>query len=194
MTEGRPEIPTELKRAVLVEAGHRCAIPTCRQTPVEMAHIIPWAKIKSHTFDNLIALCPTCHTRFDRGEIDRKSMLQYKANLEVLNHRYTEVERQLLKAFIRRWQRAPSKRREGHYPYSYRRDIDDPTLDDQGPIRIDYSMAWTISNLIEDKMVSLVALPKTWAGVEAGTLNAVDVRLTHKGVDLIAHWMEAEPL
>jgi 5-methylcytosine-specific restriction endonuclease McrA len=44
--------------------------------PVEIAHIVPWEKVKEHTFDNLIVLCPTCHTRFDKGEIDRKSMLR----------------------------------------------------------------------------------------------------------------------
>ncbi|HKQ08164.1 MAG TPA: HNH endonuclease signature motif containing protein [Blastocatellia bacterium] len=76
--------PRPLERDVLVEAGHRCAIPTCRQIPVEIAHIVPWARVKAHTFDNLIALCPTCHTRYDNGEIDRRAMLQYKANLSVL--------------------------------------------------------------------------------------------------------------
>jgi hypothetical protein len=91
--------PRQIERAVLVEAGHRCAIPTCRQTPVEIAHIIPWARVKEHTFDNLIVLCPTCHTRYDSGEIDRKSMQQYKANLSVLNSRYGDLERRVLKFF-----------------------------------------------------------------------------------------------
>jgi 5-methylcytosine-specific restriction endonuclease McrA len=76
MPENRPAIPAALKRQILVEAGHRCAIPVCRQVPVEIAHIVPWEKVKEHTFDNLIVLCPTCHTRFDKGEIDRKSMLR----------------------------------------------------------------------------------------------------------------------
>ena len=66
----RQTIPRQLEREVLMEAGHRCAIPTCRQTPVEIAHIVPWEQIQEHTFDNLIALCPTCHTRYDKGEID----------------------------------------------------------------------------------------------------------------------------
>lgn len=94
--EQRPPIPAELKREILVEAGHRCAIPTCRQTPVEIAHIIPWSKVKEHTADNLIALCPTCHTRYDRGDIDRKAMQQYKANLFLLNCRYNDTEIRIL--------------------------------------------------------------------------------------------------
>lgn len=95
----RPPIPTALKRQVLVESGHRCAIPTCRQTPVELAHIVPWATCKEHAFDNLIALCPTCHTRFDRGDMDRKAMFNYKHNLGVLNSRYGDFEQRVLKVF-----------------------------------------------------------------------------------------------
>lgn len=98
-TDQRPPIPTELKRQVLVEAGHRCAIPTCRQTPVELAHIIPWATCQEHTFDNLIVLCPTCHTRYDHGEIDRKAMRLYKHNLGVLNSRYGDFEQRVLRVF-----------------------------------------------------------------------------------------------
>jgi hypothetical protein len=42
--------------------------------------------VKEHEFVNLIALCPTCHTRFDdpHNPLDRKAMRQYKANLNPL--------------------------------------------------------------------------------------------------------------
>jgi hypothetical protein len=95
----RPDIPRPLEREVLVEAGHRCAIPTCRHPTTEIAHIIPWAKVKEHTFDNLIALCANCHARHHRNEIDRKSLLRYKANLTILNSRYGDLERRVLKIF-----------------------------------------------------------------------------------------------
>ena len=97
--ENRPAIPAEIKRGVLVEAGHRCAIPTCKQTPVELAHIIPWSQVKEHTFDNIIALCPTCHTRYDKGDIDRKSIKKYKSNLSIINSRYGDFERRILEVF-----------------------------------------------------------------------------------------------
>lgn len=90
------DIPEPLRREVLTEAGHRCAIPTCRQTPVEIHHIISWEKVQEHTFENLIALCPTCHRRYHNGEIDLKSMKIYKQNLSILNHRYCDFERRLL--------------------------------------------------------------------------------------------------
>ena len=65
----RPAIPADLKRKVLVEAGHRCAIPTCRHIEVEVHHIIPWAERKEHKYENLIALCPNCHSLADRKKI-----------------------------------------------------------------------------------------------------------------------------
>ena len=97
--ESRPAIPMAIKRKILMEAGHRCAIPTCKQTPVELAHIVPWSTVKEHTFENLIALCPTCHTRFDRGDIDKKSIEQYKLNLNIINNKYGDFERRVLEFF-----------------------------------------------------------------------------------------------
>lgn len=92
----RENIPANIKRAVLVEAGHRCAIPTCRSTTTEIAHIISWAETQDNSFENLIALCPNCHTRYDqKKEIDRKSIKMYKHNLGILNNRYGEFERRL---------------------------------------------------------------------------------------------------
>lgn len=77
----RPPIPTEMKRAVLVEAGHRCAIPRCGQTEIDIHHITPWEACKKHEYENLIALCPVCHRRAHKGDIDRKSLIEYKARL-----------------------------------------------------------------------------------------------------------------
>ena len=90
--ESRPAIPMETKRKVLVEAGHRCAIPTCRHIEVDIHHIIPWAKSRDHGYDNLIALCPNCHRRADRDEIDAKSLRIYKANLRFAHDKYSQFE------------------------------------------------------------------------------------------------------
>jgi hypothetical protein len=51
----RDHIPADVKRAELVEAGHRCAIPTCRATTTEVAHIVPWSETNDNSFENLIA-------------------------------------------------------------------------------------------------------------------------------------------
>ena len=92
----RPSIPTELKRRLLVEAGHRCAIPTCRTFTTEFAHIEPWATVQDHSYENLIVLCPNCHSRFDKGEMDKKSMFMYKDNLRYVVERYSKFELDVL--------------------------------------------------------------------------------------------------
>ena len=92
----RPPIPAEIERRVLVEAGHRCAIPTCRYIEVEIHHIIPWSEGKTHRYGNLIALCANCHRRADRGEIDRKSLHIYKVNLRFAHDKYSQLEMDVL--------------------------------------------------------------------------------------------------
>ena len=94
--ERRPAIPTEIRRRVLVEAGHRCAIPTCRYIEVELHHIIPWAETHEHTYDNLIALCANCHRRADLGTIDRKSLRLYKHNLRFTHEKYSQLEMDMM--------------------------------------------------------------------------------------------------
>lgn len=48
---GRPDMPRPLARAVRTEAGHRCAIPTCRATSgLQIHHIDDWAKVQEHDF------------------------------------------------------------------------------------------------------------------------------------------------
>ena len=101
MTKNRPSVPAELERRVKIEAGHRCAIPTCKYNRVEIAHIVPWSEVFEHRFENLIALCPNCHNLYDKDKkIDRKSILIYKQNLGLLNHRYGEYERRVLQYFL----------------------------------------------------------------------------------------------
>lgn len=92
----RPHIPEKLKRRVLIEAGHRCAIPECRYPHVVIHHIIPWAKCKEHKYKNLIALCPNCHARADKGEIDRKSLRIYKVNLGYAHDKFSQLEVDIL--------------------------------------------------------------------------------------------------
>jgi hypothetical protein len=84
-------VPIGRKRMVLVEAGHRCAIPTCRHPTTEIAHIVPESQDHDDSFENLIALCPECQNK----EIDRQSIRIYKRNLAILNSRYSDFERRV---------------------------------------------------------------------------------------------------
>jgi hypothetical protein len=89
-------MPADIRRRVLVEAGHRCAIPTCRHIETDVHHIVPWAQCQSHAYDNLIALCPNCHRRADGGEIDRKSLRLYKLNLRFAHDKFSQLEMDIL--------------------------------------------------------------------------------------------------
>lgn len=102
MSEDRPPIPRPLERELFIEAGYRCAIPTCRAVaPLQIDHIEDWVKVQEHRFENMIVLCSNCHGRkgSKRGQIDRLALRQYKANLALLNHRYGEFERRVLDYF-----------------------------------------------------------------------------------------------
>ena len=99
MAADRPKIPADIERRVLVESGHRCAVPRCRHIEVEIHHIEPWDKCQKHEYENLIALCPNCHSRADRWEtsqdrlgIDRKSLRIYKSKLRNVHDKYSQFE------------------------------------------------------------------------------------------------------
>jgi hypothetical protein len=94
----RPTIPALVRREVIVEAGDRCAIPTCRQVPIEVHHIDE--DRTNNVFENLIALCPTCHARVTKGEILAAHVRMYKANLSVISMRYGDLERRVLNDFV----------------------------------------------------------------------------------------------
>ena len=99
MPQGRDPIPAELERALFIEAGYRCAIPTCRVAkPLTIEHIDDWAKVKEHKFANMIVLCANCHGLKGDGprKLDRKALRQIKANLGIINGRYGELERRIL--------------------------------------------------------------------------------------------------
>ncbi|MFQ6088560.1 MAG: HNH endonuclease [Candidatus Methanofastidiosia archaeon] len=107
MTKEKPSIPADLRRRVLVEAGHRCAIQTCRSLDVDIHHIIPWETCKKHEYKNLIALCLNCHRRADKGQIDRRSLRMYKNNLRFLYDKFTIFEIDILFELNKRSQNQP---------------------------------------------------------------------------------------
>lgn len=83
----------------MIEAGHRCAIPTCRAVaPLQIDHIEDWAMVREHKFENMIVLCANCHGLKNEGprRLDRKALRQYKDNLSTINDRNGDLERRLL--------------------------------------------------------------------------------------------------
>jgi len=162
----RPPIPAELRRRILVEAGHRCAIPTCRHPTTEIAHIEPWRKVREHKYENLIALCPNCHKRAEDGDIDRKSLRIYKRILQRLTDRYDRFELNVL-----------NELRQGR------------------PVNMAGNMLLLIKNLLDEGLVTIregIARGNVALNVRMGTIPInVQVILTEKGEKFIKEWMNA---
>lgn len=70
----RKAIPEYIQRRLYAESMGRCMNPACEKDLllangdiVEKAHIIPHCDTADNSFENLILLCPSCHTNFDKN-------------------------------------------------------------------------------------------------------------------------------
>ncbi len=72
-------IPGPLRREVRQASLFGCS--SCGCPIIEYHHIIPFAQVQEHRFENLVALCPTCHQRADEGgQWSQELVHQVKAN------------------------------------------------------------------------------------------------------------------
>ena len=88
---GRPSIPRDITRRILVEAGHRCAVCGV-PSPLERAHIVPWHNRNSHRQEDLICLCSNCHQRADLEKWGEKTLREYKLRPWVMRQNSSEPE------------------------------------------------------------------------------------------------------
>ena len=75
----REEINESVKRRLYAESMGRCMNPNCQEElfilngdMIEKAHIIPYCDTVDNSFENLIVLCPNCHTNFDKNKLFNK--------------------------------------------------------------------------------------------------------------------------
>lgn len=93
----RKALPIETKRAVLAEAGYRCAVPTCRTIlAIDLHHIVHVSDDGSDDSSNLLALCPTCHALHHRKEISQDAIFTWKSILVSLNQGFDRETLDLL--------------------------------------------------------------------------------------------------
>lgn len=72
-----------------MEAGYRCAVPTCRGIlALDLHHIIEVSEGGGDDTSNLIALCPTCHALYTRGTITKDAISAWKTMLVGLSHAF----------------------------------------------------------------------------------------------------------
>ena len=67
-------IDESVKRRLYAESMGRCMNPNCQRELfckngdiIEKAHIDPYCKTADNSFENLVLLCPSCHTDFDKN-------------------------------------------------------------------------------------------------------------------------------
>lgn len=67
-------IDEAVKRKLYAESMGRCMNPSCQRELfckngdiIEKAHIDPYCETADNSFDNLVLLCPNCHTEFDKN-------------------------------------------------------------------------------------------------------------------------------
>ena len=70
----RDSISVDVKRKLYAESMGRCMNPNCQVDLfgfdgdiIEKEHIDPYCKTADNSFDNLVVLCPNCHTNFDKN-------------------------------------------------------------------------------------------------------------------------------
>lgn len=71
---GRDPINVNVQRRLYAESMGRCMNPACKKELfsqsgdlIEKAHIDPYCKTADNSFENLVVLCPNCHTDFDKN-------------------------------------------------------------------------------------------------------------------------------
>ena len=70
----RDKISEIVQRRLYAESMGRCMNPACQADLfvydgdiIERAHLDPYCDTADNSFENLVVLCPTCHTNFDKN-------------------------------------------------------------------------------------------------------------------------------
>jgi len=74
--------PVAVRRDLLVESQHRCAI--CRQQALrfEFHHMLKWEVVKHHDPSHMLVLCGSDHNACEAGAVDYQSQQMYKTRLQ----------------------------------------------------------------------------------------------------------------
>ena len=101
-----------IKRKLYAESMGRCMNPNCKQElfceggdMIEKAHIDSYCKTLDNSFENLVLLCPNCHTKFDKNqEFTPEEILEWKQirkkELEIFFNKKYETFEDLAKEVV----------------------------------------------------------------------------------------------
>ncbi len=95
----RKKVPQDVRSRILHEAGYKCANPVCRTIlTLDIHHLDYVADGGSNEPDNLLALCPNCHSLHHKGQIPVESLRVWKQLLASLNEAFDRRSIDLLLA------------------------------------------------------------------------------------------------
>jgi len=174
---GRKSIPPSVREIVLIEAGHKCANPTCRHIlTLELHHII-WVKDQGGDDpDNLLALCPNCHSLHTQGHISGTAIRTWKSLLVSLNSANRTTVDLLLVL----------------YDEEKRVDSAEDSSKVAPPFRFTGDGLPALSGLITSGLLE-VSRRFSGAGLFGASMPSFQVRLTTKGIRLVESWLDGVP-
>lgn len=92
----RPAVLRAVERRLWAESMGRCMNPACHSELIrdavsvgQMAHITPYSEGGTGSFENLVLLCPTCHTQIDSSRQENTGTIlrewKHNRNLQISN-------------------------------------------------------------------------------------------------------------
>ncbi|MDZ4347384.1 MAG: HNH endonuclease signature motif containing protein [Candidatus Binatia bacterium] len=168
----RTTIPVHTRQLVLLEAGYKCANPTCRHVITLELHHIVWVKDDGDNDpNNLLALCPNCHSLHTHDHIPEQAIRTWKSLLLALN-RTNHATADLLLILSVEEQRIEAASDATNIP---------------PPFRFTGDGLPALSGLISS---GLIEISKRYSGANAwgGSMPSFEVRLTAKGKNLVSAW------
>ncbi len=172
----RKTIPPTVRDLILMEAGYKCANPTCRHILTLELHHIVWVRDDGgNEPDNLLALCPNCHSLHTHGHIPEMTIRTWKSLLVSLNSSNRAAADLLLVL------------REDEMRFD---NADDPAFAPR-PFQFTGDGLPAIAGLITS---GLLEISKRNSNVSARSVSmpSFEVRLTAKGKQFVEAWIDGD--
>lgn len=174
----RKTIPPATREKILMEAGYKCANPNCRHIiTLEMHHIL-WVKDGGGDDpENLLALCPNCHTLHTQGHIPGKAIEVWKSMLVSLNNP-NRANVDLLLLLYKDETQLAAARAEGKRV--------DPAFQFSG------DGLGTLASLISAELLEIYNRHRS-SSMHGNGIQSFEVRLTESGQRLVKAWLAGSP-
>ncbi|MEM7118871.1 MAG: HNH endonuclease signature motif containing protein [Chloroflexota bacterium] len=171
----RKKIPVSVRQLILLEAGYKCANPACRHIITLELHHIVWVKDGGvNEPENLLTLCPNCHSLHTAGHIPSDAIVTWKSLLASLNNPHRASADILLTLY--QDEKRLSSEPESKYP----------------PFRFTGDGLLMLSGLL---VSGLIQISNRFSGANyfGGAMPSFEVRLTKRGTQLVEAWIAGQP-